>query len=111
MRGKGTVTFGGALLGAVGATITMDNGEKWEFAGGVIGFQFGAGLAYEVSGEFPGHSHMAGACTLSIWGAAVGPGNFEVRWGNLHGEIGRVNGKGVGYDISAAVGFGGWTKK
>lgn len=111
MRGKGKVEFGGAVAGAVFAQITMDNGENWEFTGGVIGFQFGLGMAYEVSGDFPGHSHMSGPCTLSIWGAAVGPGNFEVRWGDLQGPIGTVNGKGIGMDISAAVGFGGWTKK
>lgn len=110
MKGTGSVGFGGAGVGTVGADVVLADGSKWTFFGVIIGVEIGVAAALPVSGDFPGVDHMAGPCTVAIAGAAVGPGAFQVSWSDTKGEIGKVNGKGYGANISFAGGVGGWTK-
>jgi hypothetical protein len=110
---KGEGTFGIAGIGTSGmggATIKLENGETWTFVGAVLGLEAGFGVS-KVSGEFPGHDHMAGACAVTVVGAAVlGAGSFKVEWKDNQGLIGTASGGGGGVDISAAGGLGGWTR-
>src|SRR5262249_45588542 len=109
MKGTGSFGFGGAGIGSVGGDVTLDDGSKWRFFGAVIGFQIGVAAAVPVKADFPGASHMAGPCVFRLFGAAVGPGRFELAF-NDGKEIGKVNGDGYGGSISFAGGVGGWTK-
>ena len=109
MKGEGSIVFGGAILGAVEADITLENGQKWRFIGGLVGFEVGMGSA-NVKGEFPGVDHMAGACTFSIAGGALGKGSFEVRWGDTKGEIATVKGTYKGVNVGAGAGTGDWNR-
>jgi hypothetical protein len=107
MKAEGIVTFGGAAIGSVGADIMLDNGQKWSFLGTILGLEVGVGVC-KATGDFPGVSHMEGPCTVSIVGAAVGPGAFKITWSDTHGTIGVLNGDGAGGNISFAGGIGGW---
>src|SRR5262249_53746078 len=109
MKGEGSIVFGKTILNAVETDITLENGQKWRFIGGPVGLEGGMGSA-NVKGEFPGVEHMQGACTFSLFGASVGPGSFELKWGDTKGEIGTVKGTGAGLNISAGGGIGGWTR-
>ncbi len=110
MKGTGSVTFGSFIAGGVGAEITLEDGSKWTFAGFVIGLTIGGAVVYDVEGDFPGAGRIGGLSTISIVGAAVGAGSFQIEWGDFEGRIGLVNGDAMGADITVAGGAGEWTK-
>jgi len=110
MKGEGKVSFGGIIVvGGLEAHITLENGEKWDFKG-VMAQAIAKSGDLDVQGEFPGVDHMAGACTFSIAGGALGKGSFEVRWGDTKGEIGTVKGTYKGVNLGAGAGTGDWNR-
>jgi hypothetical protein len=107
MTGEGTIMFSGFPAGGLEANITLENGQKWSFKGVMVGGSLKTS-SMQVKGEFPGVGHMDGACTFSLSGGALGPGSFEVRWGDTKGEIGMVKGNYKGVNVAAGAGSGDW---
>jgi hypothetical protein len=110
MRGRGSVTFGGVMASGVGAHMMLDDGSKWKFAGVAVGISFGGNTVDGVAGDFPGYSHIEGACTFSLVGIGGEGGSFTLRFGDTKGEIGSIVGPSGGLNFQAAGGFGDWSK-
>ena len=72
---SGTVTIGGTVFGAVEADIVLDDGTSWHYAGYYADCGAGVGVCNAPTGDFPGESHMAGSCFMSVIQV---PGGFGV---------------------------------
>jgi len=115
MKGSGFVMVGAVGVGAVVVHLTLENGEKWQFAGVLapaLDVSFSVPI---VNAEFGGHSHMAGACgfgfaVLQIPVPLLPAGGLALRFGDTHGEIGHIEIATVGVGIGGGGGFGGWTR-
>ena len=112
MTGHGTLVLGGVVAGGISADITFDaDGSKWTFSGVLAGAELGLTYSIGVMGDFPGYSHMAGACFFGVLGASAGDvGTITVTWRDMHGEIGTVKGDARSEAISVAGGAGSWSK-
>ena len=105
---SGTVTIGGVVFGAVEADIKLDDGSSWHFAGYYADCGAGVGVCNNPSGDFPGESHMAGSCFMSVIQV---PGGFGVSFDDFHGHIGTLGGVFAGAIIELGVGGGAWTQE
>lgn len=105
---SGTVTIGGTVFGAVEADIVLDDGTSWHYAGYYADCGAGVGVCDAPSGDFPGESHMAGSCFMSVIQV---PGGFGVSFDDFHGHIGTLGGVFKGALIELGVGGGTWTQE
>ncbi len=105
---SGTVTIGGTVFGAVEADIKLDDGSSWHYAGFYADCGAGVGVCNNPSGDFPGESHMAGSCFMSVIQV---PGGFGVSFDDFHGHIGTLGGVFEGAIIELGVGGGTWTQE
>lgn len=104
---SGNVTIGGTVFGAVEADVTLDDGTSWHFVGYYADCGAGVGVCNSPSGDFPGESHMAGSCFMSVIQV---PGGFGVSFDDFHGHIGTLGGVFEGAVIELGVGGGTWTE-
>ena len=105
---SGSVTIGGTVFGAVEADVKLDDGTSWHFAGYYADCGVGVGICDDPSGDFPGESHMAGGCFMSVIQV---PGGFGVSFDDFHGHIGTLGGVFKGAVIELGVGGGTWTQE
>jgi hypothetical protein len=111
MKATGTLVFGGIGAGYVGADIKLEDGSGWRFHGGVVGMGVGLSFSDAATGVITGLSHMEGACSVSVAGAAGGGGTLMVHWGDTHGQIGEMTcAKPKGASAEVASGAGAWVK-
>jgi hypothetical protein len=109
MKATGTLVFGGVAAGYVGADIKLEDGSQWRFHGAVLGIGIGISYSHEATGVITGFSHMEGACSVSVAGAAAGKGTLNVIWEDSHGQIGVMTcAMPKGASAEVASGAGGW---
>ena len=106
---SGKVTIGGTVFGAVQVEdLVLDDGTTWSFKGYYADCGAGVGICPNPSGDFPGESHMAGSCFMSVIQV---PGGFGISFDDFHGHIGTLGGVFEGAVIELGVGGGSWTQE
>lgn len=106
---SGKVTIGGTVFGAVEVDdLVLDDGTTWSFRGYYADCGAGVGVCNSPSGDFPGESHMAGSCFMSVIQV---PGGFGLSFDDFHGHIGTLGGVFEGAVIELGVGGGSWTQE
>ena len=105
---SGKVTIGGTVFGAVEVDdLVLDDGTTWSFRGYYADCGAGVGICPSPTGDFPGTSHMAGSCFMSVIQV---PGGFGLSFDDFHGHIGTLGGVFEGAIIELGVGGGSWTE-
>jgi hypothetical protein len=106
----GMIMVGGFAVGAVVVHLTVDDGTKWEFRGGLVPLVDFSISVPVTSAVFGGLSHIAGSCGLAFVLGGTPVGGIAMRFFDMHGEIGHIEALTVNLGVGGGGGGGTWTK-